>query len=139
MASILLLFLGLLSLRTVATRQEDAAADTVAAVFMKARQAARLAPLERIGTNMFGEKVCKHDMRFSSGLIKNVLYDTSDPSQLPESAQLLATSPDTSKASARFGIGACLQKPNSAGQRTYSILIATYESRWIGFWRIFWE
>jgi len=50
---------------TVATDQEDVAADSVAAVFLQARQAAHLSKLERMGRNTFREKVCKKDMRFA--------------------------------------------------------------------------
>ncbi len=133
------LLMAIFAFPTVASEQEDAAADAVTAAFMNARQAARLSKLERMGRNAFREKVCKHDMRFPSGLINDVLYQTSDPAQLPESAQRLATSPDTSKTAARFGVGVCLVKPASLGQPTYSVLIATYESRLTSFWRIFWE
>src|SRR5437879_6389446 len=80
----------LLSVSASASSQEDTAADAVAAAFMNARAAAQLPKLERIGKNIFQEKVCKHDMRFPSGLITNVLYQTSEPGQLPESAQKVA-------------------------------------------------
>jgi hypothetical protein len=78
-------------------------------------------------------------MRFASGLILDVVYQASDPSHLPESAQKLASWPDTSHTAARFGIGVCELPSNSLGQPMYSILIATYESRWTSFLRIFWE
>ena len=61
---------------TVATDQEDVAADSVAAVFLQARQAAHLSKLERMGRNTFREKVCKQDMRFASGLINDVVYES---------------------------------------------------------------
>jgi hypothetical protein len=78
-------------------------------------------------------------MRFSSGLILDVVYQTDDPAHLPESAQRLATWPDTSKTASRFGVGVCLLNGSSSGQPQYSILIATYESRSTSFWRIFWD
>jgi hypothetical protein len=127
------------ALPTAASELEDAAADAVAAAFMSARQAAHLTKLGRLGKNTFREKVCRHDMRFPSGLINDVFYETSDPDQLPESAQRLATSPDTGKTAARFGVGICLVKPASLGKPIYSVLIATYESRHTSFWRVFWE
>src|SRR5580704_2724991 len=101
------LLMFLVVLPTIATTQENAAADAVAAAFVQARQAAHLSKLERMGRNTFREKVCKQDMRFASGLIESVRYETSDPAQLPESAQRLATAPDTSKTAARFGLGVC--------------------------------
>jgi len=133
------LLIAIFALPAIAYEQEDAAADAVAAAVMNARQAAQLSKLERMGKNTFRENVCRHDMRFPSGLINNVLYQTSDPAQLPESAHLLAISPDTNKTAARFGVGVCLVKPAPGGQPTYSVLIATYESRLTSFWRIFWE
>ncbi len=78
-------------------------------------------------------------MRFASGLIIDVVYETLDPAHLPESAQKLATWPDTSHTAARFGVGVCLLKGNSLGQPTYTVLIATYESRWDSFLRFFWD
>ena len=133
----LLIFLVVLPM--VATNQEDAAADAVAAAFVQARQAAYLSKLERMGRNTFREKVCKQDMRFASGLISDVLYQTSDPAHIPESARRLATAPDTSKTAARFGLGLCSLNNSSVGQPKYSVLIATYESRSASFWRIFWD
>ena len=124
---------------TVATDQEDVAADSVAAVFLQARQAAHLSKLERMGRNTFREKVCKQDMRFASGLIHDVVYQTSDPAHLPDSAQRLAIWPDSGKTAARFGVGVCLLATNSVGPPKYSILIATYESRWNSYVRIFWD
>jgi hypothetical protein len=135
----LLLGFGPFCLVALATQQEDAAADVVAAAFVNVRQSANLSRLERMGKNPFREKVCRHDMRFGSGLIRTVAYETSDLAQLPGSAQRLATSPDSGKTAARFGIGVCFLKNNSLGKPTYSVLIATYESRSTSFWRIFWD
>ena len=126
-------------LPTFATGQEDAAADAVAAAFLQARQAAHLSKLERMGRNTFREKICKQDMRFASGLIKDVRYQTSDPSELPESAERLATEQFASTVVARFGVGVCALSNSSAGQPKYSVLIATYESRSASFWRFFRE
>jgi hypothetical protein len=124
---------------TAASNQEDAAADSVAVGFLQSRQAANLSKLERMGRNTFREKVCKQDMRFASGLINTVVYQTSDPSLLPDSAQRLATWPDSGKTAARFGVGVCQLENSSVGSPKYSVLIATYESRWTSFTRIFWE
>lgn len=134
--SALLIFL--IVVPTAASDQEDAAADAVATAFLQVRQAAHLSKLERMGRNTFREKVCKQDMRFPSGWINDVVYETSDPAHLLESAQRLATWPDSSKTAARFGLGVCLLS-SSSGQAKYSVLIATYESRRTSFWRIFWE
>ena len=131
--------ISILSISAIASEQEDVAADTVAGAFMKSRDLAQLPKLERMGKNMFREKLRKHDLRFSSGLINNVQYETSDPNQLPESAHSLALAKSTGKTAARFGVGVCLAKPTSDGKPTYSILIAAYESRATSFWRIFWE
>ena len=128
-----------LSTPTVATDQEDAAADTVAAAFVQARQSAHRSRLERMGRNAFREKVCEKDLRFSSGMIHVVLYQTSDVRSLPESALRLATSPDAGKTASRFGVGVCSINTDPAGSPQYSVLIATYESRPVSFWRIFWE
>jgi hypothetical protein len=133
------LLIFLIVVPTVASDQEDVAADAVAAAFLQVRQAAHLSKLERMGRNTFREKVCKDDRRFPSGWINDVLYETSDPAHLPESAQRLATWPDTGKTAARFGLGICLLSSTSSGQRKYTVLIATYESQWTSFWRIFWE
>jgi hypothetical protein len=135
--SVLLVFLILLP--AVASDQEDAAADAVATAFLQVRQAAHLSKLERMGRNTFREKVCKQDMRFPSGLIKDVVYETPDPAHLPESAERLATGPDSSKVAARFGLGVCLLSNSSPAQPKYSVVIATFESRRTSFWRIFWE
>jgi len=133
--SALLIFL--IAVPTAASDLEDAAADAVATAFLQVRQAAHLSKLERMGKNTFREKVCNKDMRFPSGWINDVVYETSDPAHLPESAQRLATWPDSSKVAARFGLGVCLL--SSTGQQKYSVLVATYESRRTSFWRIFWE
>ena len=122
-----------------ATNQEDLAADAVATAFLQARQAAHLPNLERMGRNKFREKVCKHDNRMPSGWINEADYETSDPAELPDSAQRLARWPDTSKVASRFGIGVCMVSGSSPGRAKYSVWIATYESRWTSFWRIFWE
>jgi hypothetical protein len=138
-ACLLLLWVCPYCLLAVATTQEDAVADVVATAFNKSRQEAHLSKLERMDRNPFREKVCKKDMRFSSGLIRDVLYETSDPAQLPEPAQKLAAQPDTSKTAARFGVGVCSLRTIPGGRTTYSVLIATYESHGTGFWRIFWD
>src|ERR1700688_4972928 len=109
------LFIFLTVSATAASDQEDAAADSVSAAFLLARQAAHLSKLERMGRNTFREKVCKRDMRFPSGVIDDVRYQTSDPAHIPESAQRLATLPDTSKIAARFGLGVCSVNGGSAG------------------------
>jgi hypothetical protein len=121
-----------------ASEQEDAAADAVATAFIQARLAAHLSKLKRMGRNPFREKVCKQDMRFSSGFILDVSYQTADPTHLPESAQRLVTWPDTTFTADRFGVGVC-SVGTSPGPPTYSVLIATYSSRWVSFWRIFWD
>src|SRR5208282_3798244 len=125
---LLILLTVAIVLPAAASEQEDTVADTVAAGFVQARQAAHLSKLKRMGRNTFREKVCKQDMRFPSGFINDVVYQTSDPDHLPEPAQRLATWPDTSKTATRFGVGVCLIG-NSSGPPTYSVLIATYESR----------
>jgi hypothetical protein len=135
--SALLVFL--IVVPTTASDQEDAAGDAVAAAFLQVRQAAHLSKLESMGRNTFRERVCKQDVRMPSGWINEVVYETSDPAHLPESAQRLARQPDTSKAAGRFGLGVCLLSSSSHGPPKYSVLIAIYESRWTSFWRIFWE
>jgi hypothetical protein len=122
-----------------ATSEEDVVSDAVAAAFVQARQAAHLSKLERMGRNIFREKVCKQDMRFASGLILDVVYQTSDTTHIPESARQLATWPDTGKTAARFGVGVCSLKTTAAGSPQYSVLIATYESRSASSWRFFWD
>jgi hypothetical protein len=92
-----------------------------------------------MGRNTFREKACNQDMRFPSVWINDVVYETADPAHLPESAQRLATWPDSTKVAARFGLGVYLLSSSSPGQPKYSVLVATYESRWTSFWRIFWE
>jgi hypothetical protein len=124
---------------TVATNQEDAAAESVAAAFLQARLVAHLPKLERMGRNAFREKVCKQDMRFASGVINDIVYQTSDPSVLPHSGQELATRPDSGQIAARFGVGVCRLDSGSLGLPRYSVLIATYESRWNSFVRFFWD
>ena len=133
------LLIFLTALPAIATDQEDAAADAVAAAFVQARQAAHLSKLERMGRNTFREKVCKQDMRFASGLIKDVRYQTPDPAHIPESAERLATEQYASTVVARFGVGVCALNSNSSGPPKYSVLIATYESRWDSFLRFFWD
>ena len=129
----------LISLAVVASQGDDSAADAVSAAFVEARQAARLSKLGRIDRNAFREQVCKHDLRMPSGLINDVQYETSDPRRLPEAALRLAALPDSYKVAARLGVGVCSLGTDSSGQTHYSVLIATYESRWTSFWRIFWE
>jgi hypothetical protein len=51
----------------------------------------------------------------------------------------LATWPDSGKTAARFGVGVCQLDSSSVASLKYSILIATYESRWTSFTRIFWD
>jgi hypothetical protein len=133
------LLIVLIALPVVASDQEDASADAVAKAFLQARQGAHLSKLERMGRNTFREKVCRQDMRLPSGWINDVVYESSDPADLPESAKRLATSPDSSKTAARFGVGVCTQGNSSPGHPKYSVLIATYESPWTSLWRIFWE
>ena len=123
----------------LAFQQEDRAADSSAAAFMQARDAAHLSKLERMGRNIFRENACKHDPRFASGLILTSQYQTADPGQLPEVAQRLAAHPDDGyRVTTRFGVGVCVAR-NPSGQTVYSVLIATYESRWNSFLRFFWE
>ena len=137
----LALLIALVLLPAVAIDQEDAVADTIAAAFVQARQAAHLPKLQRIDRNPFREQVCNRDMRFMSGLIRDVVYQTSHPEALPESAQRLARTPDSGKTAVRFGIGVCMMfvtdSPPGSAQK-YAILIALYESRWTSFWRNFW-
>jgi hypothetical protein len=135
--SALLIFLS--ALPSVASDQEDKAADAVGAAFIQARQAAHVSKLERIGRNEFRQRVCEQDMRMPSGWINEVVYQTADPAHLPETAQQLALQPDASKTAARFGVGVCLLTSSPGERPRFSVLIATYESRWTSFWRIFWE
>jgi hypothetical protein len=67
-----------------ASHQENRAADSVAAAFMQAREAAHLPKLKRMGGNTFREKVCKNDLRFASGLILTAQYQTSTPDVCPK-------------------------------------------------------
>jgi hypothetical protein len=126
-------------LTATASKPEDTNADAVAAAFVEARQFAHLPKLTRMDRNPFGERICKHDMRMPSGLIKDVLYETSDPASLSDAARQLAISPDSYRVTARFGVGVCSLGADSSGKVSYSVFIATYESRWSSFWRIFWE
>jgi hypothetical protein len=118
-----------------ANHEEDVASDAVANAFVQARLSARLPKLERIGRNEFREKVCKDDKRFSAGLINTAVYETSDPAELSEAARKLAIQKYEVTVPARFGVGVCLF--NNSGTTRYSVLIATYESRWKSFWRSF--
>lgn len=123
-----------------AANPKDVAADAVAKAFTSARLAAHLPPLSRMGRNKFGEKVCQHDFRMPSGNIDLVSYETSDPSQLPETAQKLALrSDDGYRKAVRYGVGICALTTAAGGSARFSVLIATYESRWESFVRIFWE
>ena len=122
-----------------ASKQEDVAADSVAMAFARARDAAHQAKLVRIGINPFRENVCKRDDRFASGFLDSVRYKTSDPGQLPEAAQQLAVRSDYGElVVARFGVGVCAEGKEASGKIVYSVLIATYESRWNSFLR-FWD
>ena|ERR1700677_3044854 len=136
---VLALCVGPSCLSQSASQQEDVAADAAASAFVNVRAATGLPKLNRIGRNVFRKQACTHDLRFPSGLIKNVVYETSNPDQLPEAARQLANAPDSSKTAARFGSGVCSMKTNPPGQPVYSIIIATYESRSSSFWRIFWN
>ena len=132
--------LVLAPLTATGSKPDNTTADAVAKAFVEARQSAHLSKLTRMGRNPFGERICKHDMRMPSGLIEDVLYETSDPGHLPDAAQKLAKSRDSYRVTARFGIGVCsVRCPDAPGKASYSVLIATYESRWTSFWRIFWE
>jgi hypothetical protein len=136
--SFIVLLVFLVAGTTAASDQEDTAANAITNAFLQARRSAHLSKLAKMGKNIFRKQVCKHDLRLPSGVIDDVLYETSDPEHLPESAQRLATTPDSYRIAMRIGIGVCLLSSNS-GQPKYSVLIATYESRWTSFWRIFWE
>jgi hypothetical protein len=136
--AIVLGFALMVSFLAAASQQEDRAADSVAVAFVQARDAAHLSKLDRMGGNKFRGKVCKHDLRFADGLILNAQYQTSDPGHLPKGAQRLATHPDDGyRVNARFGVGVCAVGQDSSGQTMYSVLIATYESRWYSFWHGF--
>jgi hypothetical protein len=133
-------FIVFASIAVFASQQEDRAADSVAAAFMQPRDAAHLPKLKRMGGNTFREKICKHDLRFASGLILSAQYQTSDPGRLSDAAQRLAVHPDDGyRITTRFGVGVCTVGQDSAGQIMYSVLIATCESRWNSFLRFFWE
>jgi hypothetical protein len=128
------------SVAVFASQQEDRAADSVATAFVQARNTAHLPKLTRMDGNTFRHKVCKHDFRFASGLILTARYQTSSPAQLPETGRQLAIHPDDGyRVTTRYGIGVCAAGQDSSGQIMYSVLIATYESRWNSFLRIFWE
>jgi hypothetical protein len=138
--TIVVAFALAVSVAVLASKQEDKVADSVAAAFAQARNAAHLSKLKRIGGNTFREKVCNHDLPFASGLILTVQYQTSDPRELSETARGLAVHPDDGyRFAARYGIGVCAVGQDSSGQTMYSVLIATYESPWNSFLRIFWE
>jgi hypothetical protein len=123
-----------------AANSQDVAADAVAKAFASTRLGAHLPPLSRMGRNTFADKVCHHDFRMPSGDIDLVRYETSDPSELPEPAQKLAIRPDDGyRKAVRYGIGVCVLDTAAGGSPKFSVLIATYESRWENFVRIFWE
>ncbi len=139
-AAIFAAFILVVSMPVFASQQEDRAADSVATAFMQARDAAHFSKLERMGRNTFREKVCRHDLRFASGVMLTAQYRTTDPGHLPEVAQQLAVHPDDGyRVTTRFGVGVCAVGHDPTGKTVYSILIATYESRWNSFLRIFWE
>ena len=124
----------------VAANPQDVAADAVARAFTSTRLAAHLPPFSRMGRNTFGDKVCQHDFRMPSGNIGLVRYETLDPLHLPEAAQKLAIRPDDGyRKAVRYGIGVCALAASAGGSPRFSILLATYESRWESFVRIFWE
>ena len=124
----------------VGADRQQAAAEAVARAFNNMRGSAHLPPLEQMGRNTFGGKVCAHDLRMPSGNIDLVRYDTSDPASLPDAAQKLALKPDDGYRKAlRFGIGVCALPSGPNGSPQFSVLIATYESRWMSFVRIFFE
>jgi hypothetical protein len=124
----------------LAANPPDVAAVAVAKAFTSARLAAHLPPLSRMGRNTFGNKVCHHDFRMPSGNIDLVRYETPDPSQLPEAAQKLAiTTGDGYHKAVRYGVGVCVLATSAGDSPRFSVLVATYESRWESFVRIFWE
>ena len=124
----------------LAANTQDVAADAVAKAFTSTRLAAHLPPLTRMGRNTFRDKVCQHDFRMPSGNIDLVRYETPDPSQLPEAAQKLAIRPDDGyRKAVRYGVGVCVLATSAGASPKFSVLIATYESRWESFVRIFWE
>jgi membrane protein YdbS with pleckstrin-like domain len=75
---VLALLIFVAAVYAVATLEEDAASDTVAAAFVQTRQTAHLSNLKRMRRKVFREQVCKDDMRFASGVIENVVYQTVD-------------------------------------------------------------
>jgi hypothetical protein len=111
---VLMLCIGPLCVPQVASQQEDAAADSVATAFMNIRNAAHLPKPRRMGGNTLRKQACSRDLRFPSGFIKDVIYETADPNQLPESARQLAVAPDSGKTAARLGIGVCSIRTNPA-------------------------
>ena len=133
--SFILLFVVVAS-PSVANEQEDVAADGVAAAFVQARQAAKLPKLERMGRNKFREKICKNDMRFASGLISDVKYETSSPGDLPDAARELAGWNHSGAVATRFGVGVC-EVSGADGGKKFSVIIVLYESRWESFLRAF--
>ena len=107
----------LLASMATASQQEDRAADSVAAAFVQARDAAHLSKLGRMDGILFREKVCKHDLRFASGVILTAEYQTSDPGHLPDVAQQLAVHPeDGYRVTTRFGVGACAVGQEPSGK-----------------------
>ena len=94
------------------SKPDDTRADAVAAAFVEARQSAHLSKLTRMGRNPFGDKLCKHDLLMPSGLIDDVQYEASDPARLSDAARKLATSPDSYRVTARFGVGVCSLGPD---------------------------
>lgn len=130
--------LAFATLAVTAANQENVAGDQVAVAFAQARAAAPLQKISRIGRNAFRKQACG-DRRFASGLILDVTYRTANPSTLPDSARKLAARRDGYTVTARFGVGVCFVGNDSTGQPEYNVIIATYESRWTSFWRIFWD
>jgi hypothetical protein len=133
--SLILLF-SLLVIPAFANLREDAAADAVAAAFVRARQDAKRPELERMGRNKFREKICKKDFRFAAGLISDVKYETSAPGDLPDSARELAAWNHSGAVAARFGVGVC-EVDGAASGKKFAVIIVLYESRWESFWRAF--
>jgi len=125
----------------LAANPQDVTADVIANAFTDAQLAAHLAPLNRMGRNIFGDKVCKDDLRMPSGLIDLAKYETSDPLRLPEAAQRLAMYQNSkgSRRAVRYGVGVCSLLTSAGANATFAVVIAIYESRWDSFVRIFWE
>lgn len=135
---VLVVAIVFLLLPVAASNQEDAATDAVASAFLQAREAAHLSKISRIGKNAF-RKQARGDLHFPTELILDVIYRTTDPSTLPESARQLAVRPDSNRITARFAVGVCVVQNSPATPPQYSVVIATYESRWTSFWRRFQE